>query len=268
MIFSFLSTQPLWVSGPIIVGLGTVLSMGGLVLVRRYVDVKSLTAHNEIAGHKFATIGVLYAVPLAFAIIVVWEKVVWEKFADAELDVVHEAGAAENIYRLSQGVSDKAGAAVRSAVANYLEAAINDDWPAMDRGAAGAEGGAKEALDAVYSTLVSSSGQGDRAVVFEMLRQVDLITQSRRARLIASEGTVPNLLWLVLLGGAVITIGFTYFFGAESLRAQVLMTALLAILIFSELLVIVGIDRPFSGSVKIGPNALGAVLAEHRVSAR
>jgi Protein of unknown function (DUF4239) len=262
----FLTTQPLWVSGAIIVGLGTLLSMVGLVLVRRSVDVRSLTSNNELAGHKFATIGVLYAVTLAFAIIVVWEK-----FADAELDVVHEAGAAETIYRLSPGVSDK-GAAVRSAVTNYLKAAINNDWPAMDRGTSsveeivGATGAAKEALDAVYSTLVSSSGQADSAVVSEMLRQVDLVAQSRRARLIASEGAVPNLLWLVLLGGAVITIGYTFFFGVESLRAQALMTALLAIMIFSELLVIVGIDRPFSGAVKVGPNALAAVLAEHRLS--
>jgi len=117
----FLETQPLWVSGAIIVGLGTLLSLVGLVLVRRCVDVRSLTSNNELAGHKFGTIGVLYAVTLAFAIIVVWEK-----YADAELDVVHEAGAAENIYRLSNGVSDK-GAAVRSAVANYLKAAINND---------------------------------------------------------------------------------------------------------------------------------------------
>lgn len=268
MFIFFLSTQPLWVSGAIIVGLGTLLSMVGLVLVRRSVDVRSLTSNNELAGHKFATIGVLYAVTLAFAIIVVWEK-----FADAELDVVHEAGAAENIYRLSHGVSDK-GAAVRSAVANYLKAAINDDWPAMDRGAAGAEeivgaeGAAKEALDSIYSTLASSSGQADSAVLSEMLRQVDLVAQSRRARLIASEGTVPHLLWLVLIGGAVITIGYTFFFGAESLRAQALMTALLAIMIFSELLVVVGIDRPFSGAVKVEPNALAAVLADIKVSAQ
>jgi hypothetical protein len=264
MFILFLSTQPLWVAGAIIVGLGTLLSLVGLVLVRQCVDVGSLTSNNELAGHKFATIGVLYAVTLAFAIIVVWEK-----YADAELDVVHEAGAAEGIYRLSQGVGDK-GAAVRGAVANYLKAAINDDWPAMDRGAASAVeiavGGAKEALDAVYSTLVSSSGQADNAVVSEMLRQVDLVAQSRRARLIASEGAVPNLLWLVLIGGAAITIGYTFLFGVESLRAQALMTALLAIMIFSELLVIVGIDRPFSGAVKVGPNALAAVLAEHRLS--
>jgi hypothetical protein len=39
MIF-FLTTLSLWVSGVIIVGLGTALSMLGPILVRRYVDVQ------------------------------------------------------------------------------------------------------------------------------------------------------------------------------------------------------------------------------------
>jgi hypothetical protein len=259
MIF-FLTTQPLWATGVIIVGLGTLLSMLGPILVRRYVAIHRLKTNNEIAGFKYATIGVLYAVLLAFAVIVVWER-----FSDAELDVVHEAGAAENIYRLSQGLGDKARAAVLNALANYLKTAINVDWPTMDQGIAGtrpAREATKQALDAVYAALVSSSGQGDSTVVSEMLRQLELITQSRRARLVASEGAVPSLLWLVLVGGAAITIGFTFFFGTESLPAQVLMTALLALLIFSELLVIVGIDRPFSGAVKVEPNALAAVLTD------
>ena len=257
MIF-FLTTQPIWVSGAIIVGLGTLLSVLGTVLVRRYANVKRLTPDTEIAGFKFGTIGVLYAVLLAFAIVVVWEK-----YSAAELDVVQEAGAAENIYRLSQGLSDKARSAVCHSVADYLKAAINVDWPAMDQGAPqGARVATKQALEAVYAALVSSSGQGDSTVISEMLRQVDLVTQSRRARLVASEGAVPKPLWLILLGGAAITIGFTFFFVTQRLGTQVLMTTLLAILILSELLIIVGIDRPFSGPVKIGPNALAAALAD------
>jgi hypothetical protein len=257
MIF-FLTTHSLWVSGAIIVGLGTVLSMLGPVLVRRYADLNRLRANNEIAGFKFATIGVVYAVLLAFSVVVVWGK-----YSETEANVVQEAGAAEDIYRLSQGLSDKARVDVASSLRNYLKAAINDDWPSMDRGAgASARRGTQRALDAVYATVVSSSGQGDNTVISEMLRQLDRITQSRRARLVASDGAVPGLLWLVLLGGAAITIGFTFFLGTESLGAQVLMTALLALLIFSELLIIVAIDRPFSGAVKLGPNALAAVLAD------
>ena len=254
----FLSTQPLWISGPIIVGLGTVVSMLGPILVRRYVTLQRLTANNEIAGFKYAAIAVLYAVLLALATVAVWER-----FSAAELDVVHEAGAAENIYRLSQGLNDKTRVAVLNSVANYLKAAMNTDWPAMDRGTVGMGGGAaKQALDAIYATLVSSGVQGESTVISEMLRQLERITQSRRARLVASEGAVPSLLWFVLLGGAAITIGFTFFFGTESLSAQVLMTALLAFLIFSELLVIVGMNRPFSGAIKVGLNPLAAVLTD------
>jgi hypothetical protein len=259
MIF-FLTTQSIWVAGAIIVGLGTLLSLLGTVLVRRYADVKRLTPDTEIAGFKFGTVGVLYAVLLAFAIIVVWEK-----YTDAELDVVQEAGAAENIYRLSQGLSDNARDAVLRSVANYLKTAINVDWPTMDQGIAGTRAArevTKQALDAVYAALVSSSGQGDSTVVSEMLRQVELITQSRRARLVRSEGAVPKALWPILLGGAAITIGFTFFFVTQRLLTQILMTALLAILILSELLIIIAIDRPFSGGVKIGPTALVAVLTD------
>src|SRR6516225_5599852 len=259
MIF-FLTTKPIWVSGAIIVGLGTLLSVLGTVLVRRYADVNRLTPDKEIAGFKFGTIGALYAVLLAFAIIVVWEK-----YSDTELRVVQEAGAAENIYRLSEGLSDNARVAVLRSLANYLKTAINVDWPTMDQGTTGTRGtrgATRQSLDAVYAALVSSSGQGNSSVVSEMFRQVDLITQSRRARLVLSEGAVPKVLWPILLGGAAITIGFTFFFVTRMLLTQVLMTALLAILILSELLIIVSIDRPFSGAVKIGPNALAAVLTD------
>jgi acyl-coenzyme A thioesterase PaaI-like protein len=135
---------------------------------------------------------VLYAVLLAFAIIVVWQK-----FSDAEFDVVREAGAAENIYRLSQGLTDKGGVDVREAVANYLKVTMDNDWPAMNRGKAVAGGAAKQALDAVYAALLSSDAQSNGAVVSEMLRQLELITQARRARLVASQGAVPNVIWLV-----------------------------------------------------------------------
>ena len=40
------------------------------------------------------------------------------------------------------------------------------------------------------------------------------------------------------------------------------MTGALASLIFSGLLIIIAIDRPFSGSVRVGPEALVAVLED------
>src|SRR6476660_5128131 len=96
---SLLTGLPVWLSGLLLVGLTTLLAMLGPHLVRHYVTLDELSANNEVAGFKFAVVGVLYAVLLAFAIIVVWEK-----FSDAETDVSREAGAAATVYRLSGGI--------------------------------------------------------------------------------------------------------------------------------------------------------------------
>jgi hypothetical protein len=68
--------------------------------------------------------------------------------------------------------------------------------------------------------------------------------------------------WDEYLGGAFLTVGFTFFFGAENLRAQSLMTGALSLLIFAGLLTVVAIDYPFAGTVKVGPEALAAVVKD------
>jgi hypothetical protein len=233
--------------------------MLGPVVVRHYVTLERLTANNEIAGFKYAVVGVLYAVVLAFAIIVVWEK-----FGDAEVNVAQEAGAAATIYRLSQGMGDKTGAEIRGATTNYLRLAIADDWPAMDRGTMGASKSARRALDAIYAALLTSepAERGGNPVVAELLHQLDLVTQARRARLIAAEGNVPDVVWIVLIGGAAVTVVFTFFFGTRNLRVQIMMTGLLSLVVFSELWTIIAIESPFTGVVKVAPTALADVLAD------
>ena len=120
MIF-FLTSHSLWLSGFIIIGLGTLLATLGPSVVRHFVALDKLVTNNEIAGFKFATVGVLYAVLLAFTIIVVWQK-----YADAETTVAQEAGAAASIFQLSYGIDEKPGTALRHALSNYLAQALTN----------------------------------------------------------------------------------------------------------------------------------------------
>jgi hypothetical protein len=256
-VVSFLQSQPLWLSGLLLVGLPTGLAMLGPILIRRWVTLDRLTANNEVAGFKFAVVGVLYAVLIAFAIIVVWEK-----FDNADNTVAREAGAATNVYRLSYGLAEAPATSLRARLSAYLAATISDDWRAMEH--ANESASARVALDAVYgSVLVSLSPEvRDSALVAEILHQLDVITQERRARLVAADGTVPGVIWPVLFGGAAVTIGFTFFFGSQNLFAQSLMTGLLSVVIFSGLWIVLVIDRPFSGAVTVTPDAIAKVLAE------
>jgi hypothetical protein len=253
----YVTALPLWLTGIVLVGLGIVLSIAGPVLVRRRVSLDRLRSNNEVAGFKFAVIGVLYAVLVAFAVIVVWEK-----FNDAETTVSREAGAATTVYRLSAGIDERTGAALRERMTAYLKIAIAEDWPAMERGTASPA--VNRALDSVYATLLADYASDSRhaGVFADVLRQLDTITQARRDRLAMANGIVPGVVWFALFGGAIVTIGFTFFFGAENVRAQALMTGVLSFLILSLLLIIIAIDYPFSGAVKVEPHALAGVLTD------
>jgi hypothetical protein len=260
---AFLTTQPLWLSGALLVGVATLLAMAGPVLIRRRVGLDRLRINNEVAGFKFATVGVLYAVLLAFAVIIVWEK-----FSEAENVAAQEAGAAATLYRLADGIGGEPGAALRDGLSRYVRAAIAEDWPAMERG--GGSHTVTRALDGAYVTLLTFTPGDSRgaALLTEALRQLSLVTQARRTRLVLAPGIVPGVLWFVLSGGAVLTVGFTLFFGTENVRIQALMTGILSFLIFSGLLVVIAISYPFAGSVKIQPEALSAVLEDFDVTAR
>jgi hypothetical protein len=253
----FFIREPLWLSGFLLVGLTSIIACLGPLLVRRFVALEQLTTNNDIAGFKFATVGVLYAVLVAFSIVIVWEK-----YADAGNTVEKEAGAAAAMYHLSSGLNAPQASNLRSDLTAYLKSVISDEWPAMEGGRESTK--AHLALGTLYRSVIgAANSQSSTPVSAEIFNQLDSLTAARRARVGAAEGTVPIIVWVALFIGAVVTIGFTFFFGTKNLRAQMLMTGLLSMLIFSELLVAVVLDRPFSGTIKVGPDAIIDVIADH-----
>ncbi|MCI0467015.1 MAG: DUF4239 domain-containing protein [Beijerinckiaceae bacterium] len=249
-----LSSFPLWLSMILLAVLPTVAAMYGPILMRRTIGLDRLTSNNEIAGFKFAAVGVIYAVLLGFAIIVVWEK-----FRDAETAVLQEASAAAAIYRLAAG-KDAEATAIRAALGNYLKLAIDRDWTMMEAAKESRE--ARQALAVLYSDAIRAieGGSKNPEIFAEILKQLETITQSRRVRLHLAMGIVPGILWWVLCGGGVLTVVFTFFFGTKDLPAQVLMTGILAFVVFTSLLVVVSFGHPFTGPVHVSSEPLQSVL--------
>jgi hypothetical protein len=243
---------PLLLGALLIVALPTALAVLGPVVVRKRVPLSQLVKNNEVAGFQFATIGVTYAVILAFAIVAVWDK-----FSEAELLVLQEAGASATLFRISSGKDPNAESA-RAALDEYLKIVIEEDWPKMAAEKESAE--ATRALGALYAAAMTLADGRPQAIGGEIMKELASITQARRGRLHLARGSVPMALWIMLVGGALLTVGFTYFFGLENLRAQMTMTAGLALIVFMGLFVIVSYDHPFTGDVSVEPHPLRQVL--------
>jgi Na+/proline symporter len=61
------------------------------------------------------------------------------------------------------------------------------------------------------------------------------------------------VLWWIILCGAVITTGYTFFFGFESFAMHLAMTATVAVSLALVIVLIIAIDWPFRGEVSISP---------------
>src|SRR5512137_2742132 len=120
---------PTWEIAVVMLAIAVGTAIGGVLLVRHRVDIKKFKEHHDIAGPIFSTIGVIYAVMLAFVLVIVWQD-----FDRAQNNTVQEANYFAAIYRDSVGLSEPFKSRYLEANTNYLDAVIKYEWPKMQYG--------------------------------------------------------------------------------------------------------------------------------------
>jgi hypothetical protein len=248
---------PLWIVGTAVTAAALVYSIGLMLVTRTVFGVSRLSENNEIAGFKFAVVGVLYAVLLAFVVIAVWEE-----YRSTEAAVRNEAKAAVDLHRVAYGLPVEGGAEIRQRLITYTDHVRKFEWETMARGMPSSD--AASDLDALSRTIFDIQPQGWRefALYQHALGLLAILTDNRNERLDSSDGSVPGLLWFVLIVGGLVTLGYPAFFGATNRMAQTLMTATLAILVALALLLALALDYPFTGDVKISVLPFAQALAQ------
>lgn len=249
MIQNVLSLALLMVGGSMLV------SVAGLALVRRVVAPKVLREHHDVAGFILAIVGVIYAVLLAFAVLVVWER-----FDEADVVAVKEANAVVDIYRLTPGLPPAVRAEIRRDVRFYAKSVIEEEWLTMDT--KGVNENTSRQADMLWSTCTSIKVQdaSEAAILGQILTSLTGQSDNRRLRVLASHTGVPALMWIVLIVGGVATVLFTYYFGIEKFWVQAGMTAILAMVISLVLFLISGLNYPFTGDLGVKPEAMQTAL--------
>ena len=246
-----------WLLAVLIVGAAEVYSTGLMLVCRRRWGMDRLALNNEVAGFKFAVVGVFYAVLLAFVVVAVWED-----YRDTEIAVRDEAKALVDLHEVSFALPGTAGEQIRHRVIDYLKTVRDSEWPAMAEGKASAEASAE--LRRLRQSILAGKPQDlkDASIYDHALDLLTMVNDNRNERLDKADGTVPRALWLVLIAGALITLGYPAFFGTSNLVAQILMTAALAALVALTFLVGMLLDFPFTGAVGISSEPFQQALKQ------
>ena len=223
---------PLWLVGLIVMIVAQTYAIGLMLLTRSTFGVSRLAENNEVAGFKFAVVGVFYAVLLAFVVVAVWEE-----YRNTEAAVRNEAKAAVDLHHISFGLPLGDGAVIRQRLLTYTDHVRKFEWPTMARGKASDDAGRD--LEQLSSAIfqVRPKNLEDLALYQNALRLLTVIADNRGERLDSADASVPILMWFVLIVGGIITLSYPAFFGATNRWAQTLMTATLAALVALALII-------------------------------
>jgi hypothetical protein len=108
---------------------------------------------------------------------------------------------------------------------------------------------------------LSPKTQVQSALYADALGRVDVMRENRGLRTIEVREGIPSVVWVVMVSGAVITVGFTYLFAMRSFKLHAVATGALTVVVL--LLFMVGVlDHAFDGDVRVGPGAFELALKE------
>ena len=257
------------VYGLLVVGGACLTAVLGLALVQRLVPTAIRQEQNDVAGFIYAVVGVIYAVLLALVVIATWEE-----FGRARVTVEAEANALAEIFWLAHRLPESEGTHLQELARSYAEEVVDEEWPLMEQGEAplmtqtqGTPAG-WTLIDDIRASLqeVEPTTLAGQELYAEGLDPVQRLADARRMRLVMAEESLPAVLWVVLIVGGIVAVGFAYLFGLQNTWAHALMVGSLAGVIALVLFTIAAMDHPFSGAARVGPEAFELVLKRFETS--
>lgn len=243
--------------GLLLMSIYMALAVGGLILVQWSVPFAVRRQHNDVAGFIYAVLGVVYAVLLGLMVVAVWEA--WDA-AVATAD--QEASELAEVFWVADRMPEPEGRHIQELVRSYARVVVNEEWPLMEKGKTSPK--AWDLLDEIRAELQNfePSTPAQQILYEQGLERMHELGDARRERLLEAEQGLPAILWVVLIVGGIVVVGFTYLFGLDSTLIHLLMVAALALIVSLVLFTVAALDFPFRGGATIAPDAMEQVLGK------
>ena len=149
---------------------------------------------------------------LAFVVVAVWED-----YRNTETAVRNEAKAIVDLDQLADELPDQGKSSIHRHLHSYAKEVRESEWSTVARGEASPA--VASDLDHLRRAIFEGSPEGlkDLALYQHALKLLTEIADNRDERLDSADGSVPSVLWLVMLAGGLIVLGYRPFLGRRAL---------------------------------------------------
>jgi Protein of unknown function (DUF4239) len=260
VLINFFYSHPTWEVGLLVIGVWSGLSLLGLWIFNRFVDVHLREKDTETVGLTYAIVAVVFAVLIAVIVVDVWES-----FAKADEIAAAEANKLSSLMLDTAGLPAPVAEEVRADINKYIDIVVKSEWPSQQDGNL-----AEAVFEPGWSLLGHLSTQlavfdpttmGQNATKVEMLRAVNELIKARRNRILAAGAHLPDIVWGILLISGAIAVFYTYLFGAHSFGIHLAITGLISSSIALVFVLLIALDYPFRGDVSVSDEAFVSVRA-------
>ena len=230
------------------------LALVCLLIFRRFWLPRGRRQHNDVIGWQISFLGTTYAVIIAFML-----SDVWNNFVLAETNAEIESNALLNVYRVAAGLPSPPRDQVQALAHRYGEVMIREEWPAMMKGAFSSTG--SRIISALWdiTTKVDARNASEQVSLERLLTDLTSMTEHRRIRQFESRSKIPDVFWLLLITGGVLTVLYACLFDVEETRMHVLQVVGITFIVSLVLVTIADVDGPYGGALRIQPT--GFVMA-------
>jgi hypothetical protein len=238
--------------------LANALALLVLFLLRRFGPEDGVFGGAYFAGAAFGVVGTAFAVLLAFTFLVSFQS-----YTSARGDAEAEANAVTELFRTAELFSPREQDMLQGELRCYAEEVIDDEWPAM--ASARTSDRVEDSIDRLHGLIqnVRVEGPLENAALGSWFAQSDRRQEGRRGRVLESRPLVPAFVWVMLIIGVVIVVGFVCLFADRRHRlvGQAAAVVAVATLVTSGMLMVDFFDHPYEGHAgNIDPTSMEIVI--------
>jgi hypothetical protein len=246
-------------SGALAVGLIVVIA-GGAASIQRYVrrrfPLLKGDAHNDGTKFTYGFIGFFYAFFIGFVVNSLWgQNNAADGYARAEGAAAVQMASDAAVFEAPERDL------IRQSLLKYEQAAIAE-WSQAENGRSAAADAALDRLDKVYDGITAKT-DAQRTQLATSFSNLDKISQARTVRLLTAreDAGLPWSLWAVIFLTSTMVLGIVIIYGVENPILHYPMVAIVAVIVATNLSLILQLAYPYAGEVATTSDPLQQVVA-------
>lgn len=243
-----------------IVGAAVVVTIVATVLVGRSRGHEQADDRDaDSRGFIGAVLSGLFIVALAFYTVIVWEEA-----STAEDNSVAEAAAIADTYWQTAVLPQPQRDQVRGLLRDYAKSVAAREWPRLAEGSG--DDHTSDLLSSLHAEIVHLPATPDqvKSARERSVERIREITDLRRERVDAAGGlsTTGQLMLVATLLGATAMVVFPLLVGFTARFRHIVQMAITAGVLAGVCVVCVGMEHPFTGWLRVEPDAFTSVSEE------